>query len=137
MRKNSTTVSKLNFSYPEKLQQKFARTGKALYVSSGEIGGNFFGRNQNFLTFRQWASSCRPNFFSRFGKNALNPCIQKNTLRKMKFSIPKSNAQYIIFFWAKTFGIGGAKFRQDCQNWNVRVQKTILRTTFSWKMMYF
>ena len=137
MRKNSSTVSKLNFSYPEKLQQNSGRTRKALYLSSGTIGGKSFGRNQNFLTFRQWARSCRRIFISRAGKNALNPRVQKNTLGKRKFSIQKSNVEYIIFFWSKTFRIGSAKFRPDYQNWNPRVQKTILKFFFLRKMMYF
>ena len=107
----------------------FAR--KALYVSSGTIGGKSFGTNQNFLTFRQWARKCPRNVNSRCGKNALDTRIQKNTLRKMKFSIQKINAEYIIFFWAKTFRTGSAKFHPDYQNWNPRVRKTILKKKFS------
>ena len=121
----------MNFAYPEQLQQNSGRTGKALYVSSGTIGGKIFGTNQNFLSFRQWARSFRRNLFSRCGKNSLNPRIQKNTLKKMKFSIQKCNAEYIIFLWAKTFRIGSAKFHPDYQNWNPRVQKTILKKWFS------
>ena len=131
LRKKSTSVSKKNFAYPEQLQQKSGRTGKALYVSSGTIGGKSFGTNQNFLTFRQWARKCPRNVNSTCGKNALNPLIQKNTLRKMKFSIQKSNAEYIIFFWAKTFRTGSAKFHPDYQNRNPRVQKTFLKKIFS------
>ena len=131
LRKKSTSLSKMNFAYLEQLQQKSGRTGKALYVSSGTIGAKSFGTSQNFLTFRQWARKCPRNVFSRCGKNALNPRIEKNTLRKMKFSIQKSNAEYIIFFWAKTFWTGSAMFHPDYQNRNPRVQKTILKKSFS------
>ena len=121
----------MNFAYPEQLQQNSGRTGKALYVSSGKIGGKNFGTSQNFLSFRQWARICRRNFYPELPKNALNSRIQKNTLRKMKFSVQKSNAEYTIFLWAKTFGICSAKFHPDYQNWNPRVQKTILKKNVS------
>ena len=45
----------------------------------------------------------------------------------MKFSIQKSNAEYINFLRAKTFRSGSAKFHSDYHNWNPRVQKTILK----------
>ena len=70
-------------------------------------------------------------FFSRIGKIAITPRAKKNTLGKMKFSFQKSNAEYIIYFWAKSFQIGSAKFRPEYHNWNLRVQKTILEKFFS------
>ena len=133
----STSVSKINFAYPEQLQQKSGRTGKALYVSSGTIGGKSFGTNQNFLTFRQWVRKYPRNVFSRCGRNALNLRIQINTLKKMKFSIQKSNAEYIILFERKHSGLVAQSFIRILRtgihvSWRPFWKKFFLR-----KMMYF
>ena len=102
-------MSKLNSESPKKLQQKFGRTGKALCVSSGTIGGKMFGRNEKFWNLGN-KREIAGDFYPRVGKNAITPRAHKNTLEKTKFSFQESYAEYIIYFGRKHSGLVAQSF---------------------------
>ena len=110
-------------------KRKTGRTRKAFYVSrrAEHFEEKNLAKNQNFLTFGQWARNCR--FLGEvFLKGLSTPhsiCPEKSFETKVFFL--KKN-KFDIFFWfiMKKFRICGRSFQQGCQRQNSRDQRKFL-----------
>ena len=115
----SAKTSKRNWTN----QEAFLRVQR-----SGAFRGKNLAKNQNFLTFGQWARKCR--FLGEvFLKGLSTPhsiCPEKSFETKVFFS--KKKSKFDILFWIrmKKFRICGRSFQQGCQRQNSRDQRKFL-----------
>ena len=136
-----------NLHFCKNFKRKTGRTRKASYVSrrAEHFEEKNLAKNQNFLTFGQWARNCR--FLGEvFLKGLSTPhflCPEKSFETKVFFS--KKKSKFDIFFWfrMKKFGICGRSFQQGCQRQNSRDQRKFLvklrldeRTTLNLFMVF-
>ena len=122
-------------SSPQKLQKKnwTNQEGFLRVQRSGALRGSNFGRNQNFLTFRQGARSCR-----FLGETVLTELSTPHSICPEKIFetngfFPQKKSKFDILFWflMKKFRICGRSFQQGCQKQNPRDQKNFLVKLYS------